>query len=800
MDKLTPPKKATLIACMYFLFHAIFLFTFRNNQRDLEFASDFFQTTAAMISGYWLFKKYLVEQSKDRKFWLFLSMTIFCYGIGMLFWDYYELYLNVKTPFPSMADLFWMLMFGFVMLAYIYLMFINRKIIRLGQIIYNTLIVVVVATSVSWELILRPLLGGLADQGIWYQIVSVSYPIGNLAILFVLLCFLNTVSLKLSSNVFMFAFFGTCSFLLADILFLYLISKGHYSSGSPVDLLWTLGIFMIGVSPFYSKTTILIMKDQADQVKIDRKGCPKKFISLRLWIPYLGVIFLFFMMIQGEGITSIYFGSMLSILLIIFRQIYTLVQNDALLEQSVLLNKELEFKVQQRTMQIFRKNQQLKESIEKVEHMAYHDPLTELPNRRYFEQKLRKALSHTNEKNEQLPVFFLDLDRYKLINDTLGHSIGDLLLKEVASRLKTCVGDAGVVSRHGGDEFLAFLPNADRRKAAMAAENILESLRKVFIVGEHQLFITASIGISLYPDHGCEPEILTKRADAALFAAKKAFRNQFTFYDTSMNMGTMADLDLENELRFALEKEEFVLVYQPLIQIQDRKLTGVEALIRWKHPMNGWMSPEKFIPQAEESGFIIPLGLWVLETACKQWKQWVENGYPPITVAVNISIKQFFHPDFLNQIRQVLKESGMDPAYLELEITENTFVSSNTKELFAELKRIGIKISIDDFGTGYSSLQYLKRLPINKLKIDQSFIKEIPTDVNDVAIVQTIIAMAHHMNLEVVAEGVENEDQLNFLQKYLCHTAQGYFFSKPLLAEELEREGLGADPVRNSVS
>lgn len=492
------------------------------------------------------------------------------------------------------------------------------------------------------------------------------------------------------------------------------------------------------------------------------------------------------MMMKGDGKNSLRYGSLLAILLIVFRQIYTLVQNDALLEQAVLLNKELEFKVQQRTKQLFRKNQQLKESMGKVEYMAFHDSLTELPNRRYFEKHLKKALRSAMEKNEKVAVLFLDLDRFKIINDTLGHSTGDLVLQQVGGRLETCVGEGGMVSRHGGDEFLVMLPGADRKKAAETAENILDSLRKVLMAGGHELFITSSIGISLYPEDGTEPELLTKRADAALYASKNAFRNQYHFYDSSMNVGTLADLDLEKELRLALEKEEFILCYQPLVQIETGRLKGVEALIRWNHPVKGTISPGVFIPLAEESGFIIPLGLWVLETACRQWKQWVEKGLPPITIAVNISIKQFFHPNFIMQICDVLKKSGMDPGYLELEITENTFVSCRMAAIFEELKQIGIKISIDDFGTGYSSLQYLKRLPITKLKIDQSFIRDIPNGVNDVAIVQTIIAMAHHMNLEVVAEGVEETRQLDFLQKYHCHTAQGYLFSKPLSAEDLE--------------
>jgi diguanylate cyclase (GGDEF)-like protein len=793
MGKLSTSKKAISFVTVYFLLHALFLFLLRNNKQDLAFASDSFQTIASMISGSWLLKKYTEEKSRDRKFWLFLSMTIFCYALGMLCWDYYELYLQVPAPFPGLADLFWALMFPLILIAYMYLMYMNRKIIRFGQMIYNTLIVVVVVITVSWELILKPILGSTFTQGTSDQAISILYSVGNIAILFVMLSLFHTVSMKFSTNVFLFTFTGTTSFLLADTLFLNLTSKGLYSSGNPVDLLWTMGILSVGVSAFFADGEILIVKEQADLVKISKKNWPKYFLSFRLWLPYVGVIFLLFMMvIQKNSANGTHIGSMISILLIVFRQMYTLVENDALLEQSTDLNKELEWKVEQRTMQINRKNQQLKDSIEKVEFMALHDPLTELPNRRYFEQKLRDALSHAKKREEQVAVFFFDLDRFKLINDTLGHTVGDSLLLQVAKRLQACVGNSGFISRHGGDEFLAFFSNMDERKAAVTAEKILESIRTVFFVGEHELFITTSIGIGLFPGHGSEADILTKCADAALFAAKNAFRNQFHFYDSSMNMGTVAELKLEKELHLALEKEEFILLYQPLIDVKTDSLKGAEALIRWNHPIKGLVSPEKFIPVSEENGFIIPLGLWVLKTACKQWKEWEERGLPPITLAVNISIKQFFHPNFLNQVRQVLEESGVNPIYLELEITENIFVSSNAQEILQGLKQLGIKISIDDFGTGYSSLQYLKRLPINQLKIDQSFIREIPSDANDVAIVQTIIAMAHHMNLEVVAEGVETAEQLNFLKKYQCHTVQGYFYSKPVAPEELEKMSFDA--------
>lgn len=768
----------------------MYLYVFRNDEWMLILGGDILQTLAPIISVFWLFKRYLGEKGNDRKFWLFLSIAMLCYTVSMILWDYYEIALKVEPLFPSISDFSWNIMNLFLFLALIYPLVKNYKSLQLVQVIYDTLIVIVVATSVSWEFILSPILQASADQRLLYKIAGASYPIGDLIILFGLLCIFNSKAIKLSSEVSLFIFLGMCSTLIADTRYLYLLSKGLYSTGHLIDVLWSIGAFMIGISSFYSKDRTVTINNRERIETISRGNWKKYFFPSRLWIPYIGVITLLLIMFyQQKTITSITIGSMISILLIIFRQIFTLTENQNLLKESMKLNTELEQKVQQRTVQMFEKNQLLEESLKKIEYLAYHDPLTDLPNRRYYENYLGSALLHAKENDKELAVLFLDLDRFKLINDTLGHSIGDLLLQKVAKRLLVCINDSGIICRQGGDEFLILLTQTNRTKATTVAEKILESLRKEFQVNGHELFVTSSIGICMYPDHGKEPDVLTKRADVAMYAAKKERRNQYMFFDLSMDKETHAVLDIEKDLRYALDREEFRLVYQPLIQIQTGKIVGVEALIRWHHPVRGWISPQEFIPVAEETDFIIPMGLWVLETACKQWMVWRDKGFPLITIAVNISINQFLHPNFLNDVRQVIKKTGIQPEYLELEITENIpFVNGRATEFLEELRHMGIKISIDDFGTGYSSLQYLKKLPINKLKIDQLFIRELPNDPNDVAIVQTIITMAHHMKLEVVAEGVETKEQLEFLQKHLCHIVQGYLFSKPLTVEEFENQ------------
>lgn len=792
MNTLTIRKGPVYLALLLFFSHVLCLSIFHGNARALAISSDLFQTIAPIISAFWLFQKHLGEGGKGRTFWLLLSLSLSCYAMGMLYLDYNEIYLQIPVPFPSLADLFFIGMYVFVLISFFYFLYLNRNVIHLGQILYDTFIVIAVAAPASWEYILKPILHILAYQGIWFKIFCVSYPIANLMLLFALMLVFNSSSMKFPSRVFLAIFFGTSCFLLADTLYLYLVSKGQYAPGNPIDLIWVLGNYLIGISPIFSHGHIFLKKDKADIVNINRKTWMRHFISLRLWIPYTGVFVLFLITSFQMGVkNSLIIGFILSILLIIFRQMATLADNKTLLEESTHLNKELETKVRQRTRQIDKKNQQLLEYNNKLQYMAYHDALTALPNRRFFESQLKKELSRAKGNNEKVAVLFIDLDRYKLINDTVGHTIGDLLLQKAAQRFQECVGDIGVVSRHGGDEFLILLPGLNRSKVTKIAEKILASSRKVFKVAGHELFITSSIGISMYPDNGEHAEELISRADAALYAIKKENRNQLLFFDSSMNKGKQENLDLEKDLRFAIKREELWLAYQPLVQVQTGEVKGVEALIRWDHPVKGSISPQMFIPVAEETGFMVPLGQWVLETACRQWRIWADKGFPKITMAVNISTNQFLHPHFLSQVRRVLLETGMDPAYLELEMTGNlSLVSTGTGELFRKLREMGIKISMDDFGTGYNSLQYLKHFPIHKLKIDRSFIRDIPYNPSDAAIVETILVMAHRMHLEVVAEGVERVEQLQFLEQYHCQTVQGFLFSKPVTSEEFERQYL----------
>jgi diguanylate cyclase (GGDEF)-like protein len=418
-----------------------------------------------------------------------------------------------------------------------------------------------------------------------------------------------------------------------------------------------------------------------------------------------------------------------------------------------------------------------------IRYQANHDLLTGLPNRNLFGDRLEMAIAQAQRSNSNLAAMFLDLDRFKSINDTLGHSIGDQLLQGVAKRLRSILRQEDTFARWGGDEFIVLLPHlGESREAECSAERILTEFEQPFYIDSHELYISPSIGIAVFPADGEDGETLVKHADTALYQAKQAGRNNFQFFDRALASSTPKILNLEKRLRQALEARQFILYYQPQIDLKTGKVTGVEALLRWQDPGMGLVSPQIFMPIVEESGLILPIGEWVLRAACLQNKQWQDQGLSPITVAVNLSARQLRQPNLTAMIAKILNETGLDPHYLELEITETTAVQDVelTKTVLEEIQRMGIKLSMDDFGTGYSSLSYLQQLPLDSLKIDRSFITDLGSNPKDAQIVRAIISMAHGLKLNVIAEGVETVEQLQFLQGLNCQEGQGYFFNRPL--------------------
>lgn len=422
---------------------------------------------------------------------------------------------------------------------------------------------------------------------------------------------------------------------------------------------------------------------------------------------------------------------------------------------------------------------------EGLSYLAQYDSLTGLANRNLFRERLGRALIRADRNKSLVALMFIDLDRFKNINDTLGHDAGDKLLIEVSKRLEKCTRDGDTVARLGGDEFTVILEDINHvDDAANVARKILVALEPAIKLDEHEVFMTPSIGVTIYPVDDTSENNLLKNADTAMYRAKERGRNGFQFYTAGMNTRTIERLELEAGLRRALKNDEFVLYYQPKIAIDNRQIIGAEALIRWQHKKLGLIPPMEFIPIAEETGLIVPIGEWVIQTACKQVASWQEAGFSGLRMAVNISARQFRDSDIVKVVLDAVIQTNINPRDLEVEITESMLMEDTSVNIAAlkELKDNGVHISIDDFGTGYSSLSYLKRFNIDALKIDKSFVRDITTDSDDAAIASAIIALGQSLRLIVVAEGVETEDQLVFLKTQGCHEAQGYLFSRPLTA------------------
>jgi len=431
-----------------------------------------------------------------------------------------------------------------------------------------------------------------------------------------------------------------------------------------------------------------------------------------------------------------------------------------------------------------------KRTEERIRQLAYYDELTGLPNRLLFTQLLQQALSEACFSGKQVAVIFIDLDRFKLINDTLSHDSGDAILRQVAKRVTDVLPRRSTIARFGGDEFVVMMRECTMpADAAQAAQQVLNVIAQPMQLLGNDYHVTASLGISAYPVDGENAQTLLKNADNAMSRAKEMGKNNFQFYSSEMNQSSFERLVLERLLRRGLEQHEFDLYYQPKVNLRTGQVTGMEALLRWMQPGMGMISPVKFIPLAEETGLILPIGTWALRTACTQIKAWSRMGEAPLRVAVNLSPRQFAQDDLYATVVEVLNDTGLDPTLLELEITESLMMNNpdHAATVLRNLKNIGIRLAIDDFGTGYSSLSYLKRFPIDHVKIDRSFIKDIPGNADDVSITNAIIAMAHNLRLQVIAEGVETREQAGFLMQHQCEEAQGFLFGRPMPAEEFER-------------
>lgn len=516
-----------------------------------------------------------------------------------------------------------------------------------------------------------------------------------------------------------------------------------------------------------------------------------KINYLRLFLPYFSLIILFTVMLyHAPQISSIAIGSGIALVLMIVRQIITQLDNYHLLQNLHSFMEQLEQKVQKRTEQLKKKNQQLTDALIRVEYLAYHDTLTGLPNRRLFAERLQNAISIAEKNQQLLAVLFLDLDRFKIINDSWGHAVGDLLLKKMAIRLSSYLQQDNTVCRLAGDEFIILLRNVPSLQGVVKiVQDLLKLVAQPFSLDNKIFYLSCSIGITIYPYDGNDGDTLIRYADMAMSRAKELGKNNYQFFTSDLDSFISRKLLIENGLRKALKNQEFTVYYQPQVNLKTGEMVGVEALIRWQSPELGAVSPGEFIPVAEETGIIMEIGEWILRTAYLQIKTWEKQGYPVLRIGVNLSPRQFQQDNLVQNIASLLAENHLSPQQLDLEITES-MAMYNVEVVISKLKalkKLGVHLSLDDFGTGYSSLSYLSKMPIDTLKIAQMFVQQITDNPDDTPIVKAIIVMARSLHLHVLAEGVEKLEQAEYLTELECNEAQGYLFSKPLPASELEK-------------
>lgn len=713
-------------------------------------------------------------------------MGCFSYVLAEAIWSFYENFFNIDVPFPGWPDLFYYLQLVFYLLAFFHKLWYKREHLHLIKLIFDTCIIMTVAIAFSWHFIIQDILNQEHVSSL-FLFVSVGYPMGDLILLLCAISFYLGSEYIFTPKSLYLIFLSLIIQVFADSAYLYLTAKDLYVSGGIFDPLWSLALLLMSISSLYIADKSHDVKEN-DRVHNNKRHSIKDFVSLRLLLPYFSVILLFIVMVfQRKEINSLILGSAVAILLVVLRQVFTLIENQTLIRNYHGLTEELEQKIEERTEEISKKNHQLLEAIKKMKHMAYHDVLSGLPNRRLFLEQLSTAMVDAKINSYNLAILFIDLDRFKNINDTLGHDFGDLLLKFVSKEMADRLRNIDMVSRQGGDEFTILLNEISHKKEVISLINQLQTIvSKPIILNGQELHVSMSIGVALYPKDGVSAEELLKNADMAMYKAKETGRNNYKFYSTEMNETISRKMELENGLRKAITNDEFVLHYQPQVSLETGKIIGMESLIRWNKNNSGMISPGEFIPLAEETRLIIPIGEWVLFTACKQAKSWHDSGYSHLKLAVNLSPLQFLHENLVNVVSNVLERTQFNPQSLEIEITESISMYDAEEAILKmqALRDLGVKISIDDFGTGYSSLIYLKRFPINSLKIAQPFIEDILYKDSDKALVEAIISMGHSLGLSVIAEGVETKEQLQLLMELYCDEIQGYIYSKPLTSDQ----------------
>ncbi|HZG16567.1 MAG TPA: EAL domain-containing protein [Candidatus Bathyarchaeia archaeon] len=755
---------------------------FQQNKGLLTISGALFSCVAFLIGIYGLWIAYRQAGRFTRSIWLLLILGGVSSLIGHIGFFLYPFYYQVTSPTGSWLDYCWTLQTAFYFLAVIVGIAQNIRIYKNVRLLFDLLIIFTAMLTLSWQYIIQPIVQTQGGHENGLIALALLNPFADIGILCGIMSLFLTSRRLFSVKTLVLLGVGMLVQVIADTGYLYQMVTEDNSISGYFAPLWLIALQLYGIAGLYKNE--FLTEDSPVIVKPmgERPGF-KEF--LRIMIPYLFVLALFSSMLYPVGdITCLLIGSFSCILLIIIRQVIMLVENNSLLNKMHQMTEELERMVTERTDELSQKNRELAATLEQVEFMAYHDSLSGLPNRRLFEDRLANSLARAKRHDDQVAVLFLDMDRFRHVNDNLGHAFGDKLLIQVASNLYVWMEQCDTICRLSGDEFAILLEGFEEtHQITEIVEKLVRKFNHPLRIEDHELHFTASIGIAVYPNDGQDPETLIKHAETAMYRVKNAGKNHYQFFDP-----TMADtsrFELEHALRKALEREELLIYYQPRVCTNSGRIVGMEALLRWQRPDHGLIPPGNFIPLAEETGLIIPIGEWVLRTACKQTKRWHDEGLAPLRVAVNLSALQFKQVDLVEMIGRILEETELPACYLELEITESVAMQDVETAIakLKKLKEMGIEISIDDFGTGYSSLHYLGQFPIDTLKIDRSFVNEITHNTHHMAIVTAITALGHSLQLKVLAEGVEKDEQLHVLREIGCQEMQGYYYSPPVPAE-----------------
>jgi diguanylate cyclase (GGDEF)-like protein len=760
-------SKNTLFLTIYVFVIFIWTYLSKGNQEVFHFGSNLLSIGAYVLALYWILGTYRTIKEKQRYFWLLLAIGIFCVLLSKIYPLYFFLQ-NGFIPRSPIEENVRVVGYLFFFIGFIYQMKLVRNTLPMLQYMLNIVTVIVTVNTMSWFFIVNPMLENNPDSSHRVFFISSIYHVLNISLVFAAVWLLFAIKNRGS------LYLVTVGFLIQVVGDFFYINQLH-QLGVWLHMLWPLSALIMGYASNDARDNPWVPKSIK---KVEYNQNVFSFISTAFLL-----IFTYFD--QSKELLN---GFYLTVLLLLLQQVLTAIGNKqtlAKLKQLAYASGEFQ-KKKQRTNRDSGYNE-VDLLLENIDRLAHFDPLTELPNRNLFHKYIEQMLASAKERITNFSIFYIDIDRFKYVNDSLGHDGGDLLLKEVAKRFKMTVNEEVFVARIGGDEFAILVDNMDEEQLRQIATKILQSFETAFTIKGHKLCMSPSIGISTFPAHGRTMNDLLKNADAAMYKAKEEGKNGYQFFNEQLNESLTKSVLVEDRLRTAIEDGALSLHYQPQVDLETEKLIGLEALLRWNDRVLGSVSPVDFIPVAEETGLIEPIGHWVLKSACQQLKHWQQAGLTDVTVAVNVSIRQFQNPNFINNVVEVLQETELSPEYLKIEITESILQDiKKTQKVLEELQKIGIEIAIDDFGTGYSSLSYLKDLPVNCLKIDKSFIDELSVNPGG-PIVKTIINMGLNMNISVIAEGIESTEHFAFLRKNKCFAGQGYLFSKPLPAIEMEK-------------